>query len=257
MAQRQNRWVTTPEQLREAEARYTSPKDSGLVAHSVQHFYETDPGVVAELLPPPLSPSERPEVWVSIGHMPDIDLGVAQVAAACRYGNEDGWYCLHLPMSTEAAVVGGRERYGENKKIADIRFNRDGDHIEAGVTRYGITYLEFVGDTVERLETPPTEVVPHYYFKYSLAADGHGYDHEPLLVRSVHTRKPKSVERVEGKLVLRDSQFDPVADLPIEKDLRTIYTERTAFIAAKVVDKVDPDAFMPYVYQRYDYAGQG
>ena len=156
MAQRQNRWVTTPEQLREAEARYTSPKDSGLVAHSVQHFYETDPGVVAELLPPPLSPSERPEVWVSIGHMPDIDLGVAQVAAACRYGNEDGWYCLHLPMSTEAAVVGGRERYGENKKIADIRFNRDGDHIEAGVTRYGITYLEFVGDTVERLETPPT-----------------------------------------------------------------------------------------------------
>ena len=73
----------------------------------------------------------------------------------------------------------------------------------------------------------------------------------------MHTRKPKSVERVEGKLVLRDSQFDPVADLPIEKDLRTIYTERTAFIAAKVVDKVDPDAFMPYVYQRYDYAGQG
>jgi acetoacetate decarboxylase len=223
----------------------------------VQHFYETDPGVVAALLPPPLTPGERPEVWVSIGDMPDIKLGVAQVAVSCRYGDEAGWYCLHLPMTTEAAVVGGRERYGENKKIADIRFARDGDHIEASVTRYGITYLEVVGDAVERLDVPASEVVPHFYFKYSLAADGDGYDHEPLLVRSVHTRKPKVVERVEGKLVLRDSQFDPVADLPIERDVRTLYTERTAFIAAKVVAEVDGDAFLPYVYQRYDYAGQG
>jgi len=99
--------------------------------------------------------------------------------------------------------------------------------------------------------------VPHYYFKYSLAADGNGYDHEPLLVRSVHTRKPKSVERVEGKLALRDSKFDPVADLPIERDVRSIYTERTAFIAAKAVEKVDGDAFLPFVYQRYDFPGQG
>ena len=257
MAQRQNRWVTTPEKLREAEARYLDPKDSGLVAHSVQHFYETDPDVIADLLPPPLTPGDAPEVWVSIGHMPDINLGVAQVAVACRYRDEAGWYCLHLPMTSEAAVVGGRERYGENKKIADIRFERDGDHIEASVTRYGITYLEFVGDAVERVDSPAEEVVPHYYFKYSLAADGNGFDHEPLLVRSVHTRKPKSVERVDGKLVLRDSNFDPVADLPIERDLRAMYTERTAFIAAKAVEKVDPDAFLPYVYQRYDFAGQG
>ena len=73
----------------------------------------------------------------------------------------------------------------------------------------------------------------------------------------MHTRKPKSVERVEGKLVLRDSQFDPVADLPIERDVRSMYTERTAYIAAKAVEKVDPDAFWPYIYQRYDFAGQG
>jgi acetoacetate decarboxylase len=257
MPERQNRWVATREQIKDAEARYASPKDSGLVARSVQHFYETDPGIVAALLPPPLAPGDRPEVWVSIGRMPDIDLGVAQVAVACRYGEEDGWYCLHLPMTAEAAVVGGRERFGENKKIADIGFTRDGDHIEASVTRYGITYLEFVGDAVERVDAPATEVVPHYYFKYSLAADGNGYDHEPVLVRSVHTRKPKGVERVEGKLVLRDSKCDPVSDLAVERDVRTIYTERTAFIAAKAVERVDGDAFLPFVYQRYDFPGQG
>src|SRR5947209_18577288 len=90
VTERQNRWVMTPDQIREAETRYRAPKDSGLVARSVQHFYETDPDVVAGLLPPPLTPGERPDVWVSIGHMPDIKLGVAQVAVACRYRDENG-----------------------------------------------------------------------------------------------------------------------------------------------------------------------
>jgi acetoacetate decarboxylase len=160
-------------------------------------------------------------------------------------------------MSAEAAVVGGRERYGENKKIADIRFERSGDHLEGSVTRYGTTYLELAGDVVETLEPPAEEVVPHYYFKYSLAADGTGYDHQPLLIRSVHTRHGRTLQRLDGKLVLRDSATDPVADLPVERLAQSFYTERTAFIRAKVAEAVDPEAFLPYVYQRYDFAGQG
>ena len=130
-----NRWITTREGFDAAEARYREPKDSGLVAQSVQHFYLTDPAVHAETLPPPLLPGDRPEVWVSIGWMESLSLGVAQVALRCQVdlggdvGVEDGWYCLHLPMTTEAAVVGGRERYGENKKIADIAFERTDGHV--------------------------------------------------------------------------------------------------------------------------------
>jgi acetoacetate decarboxylase len=257
MADRMNRWVLTTDEVLAVEQRYANPKDSGMVATSAQLFYETDPAVIAALLPPPLAPGEAPTVWVSIGHMPKISIGVAQIAVACRYGDENGWYCLHLPMTTEAVVVGGRERFGENKKIADIQFDRTGDHVQASVTRYGTTYLELMGDVVEELPNPGEQVVPHYYFKYSLAADGHGYDHEPLLIRSVHTRQVQKLERMESKLVLRDSAADPVVDLPIERIIDAQYTERTAFIAAKAVEKVDPDAFLPYVYQRYDFAGQG
>jgi acetoacetate decarboxylase len=257
MAERRNRWVHTTEEVKAAEQRYVEPKQSGMVAQSAQVIYETDPAALAELLPPPLQPPDQPEVWVSIGSIPQVSLGVAQLAVACRYGDEDGWYCLHLPMSAEAAVVGGRERYGENKKIADIRFDRAGDHLEGSVTRYGTTYLELVGDVVETLDPPAEEVVPHYYYKYSLAADGSGYDHSPLLVRSVHTRRCHTLQRLDAKLVLRDSGTDPVADLPVERLVRTFYTERTAFIRAKVAEAVDGDAFLPYVYQRYDFAGQG
>lgn len=255
--ERQNRWVVTREQFEEAERKYVRPSDSGYIAQSAQVFYDTDADTVAELLPPPLAPGAAPTVWVSIGHMSQFNLGVAQVAVACRYGDEQGWYCLHLPMTTEPAVVGGRERYGENKKIAVIRFARDGASVTGSVTRYGITYLELAGTVTETLTPPESEVVPHYYFKYSLAADGSGFDHEPLMVRSVHTRRPRLLERLDAELTLRDSRFDPLADLPVVAMNEAFYTERSAFIEARVVERVDPDAFVPYVYQRYDFAGQG
>ena len=118
MTERKNRWVYPIEEVRAAERRYAEPKMSGMVAESAQVIYESDPAAIAELLPPPLQSGARPEVWVSVGRIPQVSLGVAQVAVACRYGDEDGWYCLHLPMSAEAAVVGGRDCRG------DPRWNR-------------------------------------------------------------------------------------------------------------------------------------
>src|SRR4029077_17328122 len=109
---------------------------------------------------------------------------------ASHGGCGGGRDCIPLPSTMEAGVGGGRERYGENKKIADIAFERTDGRVRGSVTRYGITYLEVQGDVVETLPVPESETVPHYYFKYSLAADGrgtgNGYDFEPILVRSVH-----------------------------------------------------------------------
>ena len=253
---RTNRWVVTRDQFAAAEQRYATPADSGLVAQSAQIFYESDPTTLRELLPPPLE-ATTPTVWVSFGYLAQIDLGVAQVAVACSYRGEEGWYCLHLPMSTEAAVVGGRERYGENKKIADIKFQRDDTHVTASVTRYGITYLELDATVTGSLTPPEQEIVPHFYFKYSLAADGSGFDHDPVLIRSVHTRRPRKMDALDATLTLRESNTDPVADLPILNVTNAFYSDRSNFIKASAVEKIDPDSFIPYVYQRYDMAGQG
>lgn len=253
---RQNRWVVTREQFDAAEERYVNPSDSGLLSNSAQVFYRSDPDTLAELLPPPLTPRE-PIVWASFGDIPQIGLGVAQVAVACRYGDEDGWYCLHLPMTTETAVVGGRERYGENKKIAEIPFDRDGDTIRTSVTRMGVTYLELHATVTGEREVPDVEIVPHYYFKYSLSANGGGFDHDPVMVRSVHTRTAKKVESIDATLTLRDSKFDPLADLPVLEIVDAFVVQRTNFIKAEVVEHVDPESFIPYVYQRYDLPGQG
>jgi acetoacetate decarboxylase len=226
------------------------------VSHSAQVLYTSDADTLAELLPPPLRPS-TPTVWVSFGHIPQFQLGVAQVAVAACYGDEEGWYCLHLPMTTEMAVVGGRERYGENKKLADIAYERDGNRIRSSVTRYGITYLELDATVTGEREVPDEQHVPHYYFKYLLAPDGSGFDHPPVMVRSLHHRNTRRAESLDAELILRDSQFDPLADLPVLSIDDAFVTERTNYIEATVVEQVDPDAFIPYTYQRYDILGQG
>ena len=68
MGQRRNRWVTPVDEVRAAERRYAEPADTGVVAHSLQHVYGTDPELVAELLPAPAARCPARGV-VSIGRI--------------------------------------------------------------------------------------------------------------------------------------------------------------------------------------------
>ena len=47
----------------------------------------------------------------------------------------EGVNLITMPMTTEQAVVPGRETYGEAKKIAQIELSKDGDRVRASVSR--------------------------------------------------------------------------------------------------------------------------
>src|SRR5699024_8557568 len=116
-----------------------------IVSKGIDVFYETDPEIIASVLPPPLRPAERPLVriqimGVTIGDGELFASGNFTVAAA--HGDTEGAYCLFMPQATEPIVVGGRETYGEPKKIADIKLERDGDSVSASVSRYGATLID-------------------------------------------------------------------------------------------------------------------
>ena len=85
--------------------------------------FETDPDVVAAVLPRPLEPSNEARVHANICTV-EMDsgakFGAANFTVRARHGDVEGEYALALPMTTEGAVVGGRERWGEPKKLADI-----------------------------------------------------------------------------------------------------------------------------------------
>jgi acetoacetate decarboxylase len=97
---------------REVEATKVDTWATTLVA-----TFETDADAIAAVLPPPLSPPTEPLVRLTIATV-DVGrgypvFGAGTFAVHARHEDLDGDYALVMPMTTEQAVVGGRETFGE------------------------------------------------------------------------------------------------------------------------------------------------
>src|SRR5438132_6161628 len=171
------------QQLRNREIEATSV---GAWATTLTAYYETDPDVVAAVLPPPLEPTDDPLVRVLIATVElDRDLpvfGAGTFAVRAQHEGTVGDYPLVMPMTTEQAVVGGRETFGEPKKLAEVTLERDGDRIVGRMGRLGVTFVELSGRVLETLDLPPDGKRTDFYFKFLPAPDGKGFDAEPSLV---------------------------------------------------------------------------
>jgi acetoacetate decarboxylase len=218
-------------------------------------IYETDPDVVAAVLPPPLAPPAEPLARVTItavempgGHV----FGAGYFAVRAAHEGLEGEYPLLMPMTTEQATIGGRETYGEPKKIGEVRAIRNGDAVEGVMARMGFTLVEIRGRVVETLPVPPERTKTDFYFKFLPAPDGNGFDDDPALVYCHKREKARLVERVEGELVLKDSPLDPIADLLVRRVVDLSWSERTTFQTGEIHSRVPAEWLLPYVHQRYD-----
>jgi acetoacetate decarboxylase len=242
------------EELRNRELEATS---TGAWSTSLVAVFETDPDAIAAVLPPPLEPPPDPLARVTIA---TVDMGraglpvfgAATFAVMARHEGTDGDYALVMPMSTEQSVIGGRETFGEPKKIGEIRLDRDGDRITGKVTRLGTTFIEVTGTVGETLPNPPDGRRTSFYFKFLPAPDGKGFDAEPSLVYCYRDETTRTLERVDGEVLLRESRFDPVADIPVRAIRDITVAERRSRQTAEVNTRVPADWLLPYVHQRYD-----
>ncbi|MBO2447318.1 acetoacetate decarboxylase family protein [Actinomadura barringtoniae] len=243
----------TPDELdgaRAARARIPDIWSTGVIA-----VWETDPDALAQVLPPPLKPAARPLVRATIssvdlpgGHL----LGAGSVAVRAVHDGLEGDYPLVMPMTTERALIGGREVFGEPKKLGDVVVRRDGDHVSAGLTRHGISFVLVSGEVTGELPPPPDHENLDFYFKFLPAPDGDGLDSDAALVHCVRRGRTRSLHRVEGTVVLNESPFDPVADLPVRELVEITLGERTSVQEGRIVERVPAESLLPYVHQRYD-----
>jgi acetoacetate decarboxylase len=225
---------------------------------SLEATYLTDPEALAEVLPSPLTAPDEPRVHV---RLTDIDLTfgghrhkelVAFFAVDAKLDGELGEYPLLIPIDLEPAVAISRERYGEPKKLADIVLTRAGDgSVHGSVTRQGVTFIEMTGHVTGTLPVPAPYSARQYWFKCSPAVDGTGFDGDPLLVLFEQTRRPETLERVEGDLVLRDLAGCPVVDLPVRGEVAMTWVVRASENTPKIVGPVDAAAFARYAPIRY------
>jgi hypothetical protein len=108
--------------------------------------YRTDPERVARVLPPPLQPDDKAEVWVeyALATLPDsverslvtpASYGWSGIYVTARHGDEPGLLPVGLWTSDEWSRIHAREFLGLNVKHGDVQLDVDGKTIRAVVRR--------------------------------------------------------------------------------------------------------------------------
>ena len=252
------RYVKTLEQVKAAAE--SNPEFLDSTVRSIRCTYETDPAIHRALVPKPLEPTADPIMAVTLSHVsmhisPEmtIEIGSAIFGARATYDGEEGTYLVTMPMTTEAAVIGGRETFGEPKKIADISFDQEGDQVKSVVTRMGIPYLGGSGTSgADQGAREFTEAA--FCYKAMPSCDqGKAFDNDPLLVRLEWNHKQKAVHTIEnGQITLNESPFDPVADVPVRSIVKMEYEVGNTASNGKVLRSVPGEWLLPFLHQRYD-----
>jgi len=214
----------------------------------------TDPEAVAAVLPRPLEPGDgTARLRIAVVDMgtglPTFGAGWFGVRA--RHGDVEGEYALFMPMSTEQATTGGRETFGEPKKIAQLHLDVEGDTLSAGVSRMGSPVAAVTGTL--GAEAPGYEIDKlDFYFKLLPDPSGVGLDGDPALVYCRRHETARVVRPVTGECKLLEAPLDPIADFPVEEVLAFEYAELTSSQTGEIVEFVPADWLTPFVHQRYD-----
>ena len=82
-----------------------------------------------------------------------------------RYKDVEGDFCLAMPMSTDVAIIFGRELYGEPKKQARVQLKSDGDVVRASVERFGTAYMSLEARLTENVPIDGPTYADRFHFK--------------------------------------------------------------------------------------------
>jgi len=229
-----------PEQQRNREVEATTAK---IWSTAVTVWWETDIDVIRAVLPPPLEPSEPLArirfATVNMGTGIPV-FGAGWFGVRARHGNVEGEYALFMPMTTEQATVGGRETFGEPKKIGGV-----------AIERMGFPLAEVRGTLGDPIDIPARDKVD-FYFKISPSPDGKGFDTEPALVHCRRHEEAREGRVIDGALELFESPLDPIVDIPVGRIVAMQFARVATTQEAEVVERVPADWLLPYVHQRYD-----
>ena len=240
-----------PEQQRNREVEATSAK---IWSTAVTVLWETDLDVIKAVLPPPLEPASATArirfATVDMGTGIPV-FGAGWFGVRARHGNVEGEYPLFMPMTTEQSTIGGRETYGEPKKIGAVSIDIDDDHVTARFERMGFKLAELTGKLAGGVKIAPKDKVD-FYFKCSPSPDGKGFDTEPALVHCYRHEEARTGRMIDGTLTLGDSPLDPIADIPVGRIISMEYAQVTTSQTGEVVERVPADWLLPFVHQRYD-----
>ena len=215
--------------------------------------YPTDPEKLRALLPPGIDPSDESNVHLSIYCVPvpdEPEYGVV-VSVDADYRGIKGRYTLGFGIDQESAIFISRDMNGQPKYPCEIEYYRFGDNVRARCTHQGYTFVEFRGETTGVIDDAADWEDNEWWVKVSRAVGGaeKTYDFAPHVVSVKTSYNNVHRDNVEGELVLRESPWDPIAELLPMSGAASAYLS-TAMPTARDIaleGPLDPDAFWPHI----------
>ncbi len=247
-------WAKSPAEIKKIEERLAAP--AFLQGRFLTVTYLTRPEIVRAVLPPPLAPGTEPLVSVGVGTFGTSNcVGAFAGGMMCvraRYKDLEADYCLAMPMSTDHAIIFGRELFGEPKKQARVKLESDGDVTRGVIERMGIPYLTVESKLTENMPVDQPSYADRFHFKFMHSADGRGLEFDPVLVHAHFTNRLRVARRGLGKVVLKPSHHDPLSEIEIVEMRGAVYIEGDIYAQAKRIATVDAAKFLPYAFQNID-----
>ena len=229
-------------------------KKADIWSEAVTAVYETDPEIIAAILPPPLEPGPAPLVRITITRveMPGLPVfGAGWIGVQARHENRLGEYPILMPMTTEQSLIGGREINGEPKKLAEVVVSREGGPASRPHRRMGSVICEITGTITGTREN--YELQDRLLVQAVPSCEEAGVlDQDPLLVYGEKTERTRLHESIDGELILKEAPLDPIADLVVRRMVDINWTERASTQVGRVIGPVPRAGVEPFIHQRYD-----
>jgi len=175
---------------------------------------------VKKILPWGMQPSDPPVATLFICNYPKTAFTVPYKESAVlihvRTLLGEGLHCCWMPVDDDTALIYGRELLGYPKKMADIVFEEEGDHISASVTRRGIKVLSMEGKRGAAHNNPP----PVFNIKtFNVGGMGQLFAINPVWLFKPTETIHESYE-AEVSVSLAESEYDPIARLVAGEPIR-------------------------------------
>lgn len=246
-------FVKTQEEIARIQATLAEPHFFSAQMLTIQ--YLTRPEIIRHVLPPGLDPTDQPLITAMVGRwgrsncVHAFEGGALYVQA--RHKDYVGDYCLAMPMSTDAAIIFGRELFGEPKKQATTTLERKGSTIQGSCVRYGRPILG-IEAALERKEEITESSMVNFHYKYLPRADGQGLEWDPVLVMATFRIKLTLAEKGKGTLTLGHTVHDPLGEIEIVQLLEASYAEGEIYSRCQTLAQINAAEFLPYAYGKID-----
>lgn len=170
--------------------------------------------IAEKIIPEPLKAGSANLGLVVIAYYPKTSIGPYYESflwVQAIHGNQIGFYCPYIYVTTDAALAAGREIWGFPKKIAKINISKENNKIVGLVERKGVELIKIEANIIGEGTFPeiPKRV---YTLKQMIRGDGTDYDMRYIVETGLEWTV-KQLKNCTGTLEFKSSSEDPLGEL--------------------------------------------